>query len=78
MNNEHLQVSIEELEAERRNLLEKARSLPEREYVVELLFNIILGAKNLSPQSPKGSAVWNELIQINQKYSEVGELFTEL
>lgn len=78
MNNEHLQVSIEELEAERRNLLEKARSLPEREYVVELLFNIILGAKNLSPQSQKGSAVWNELIQINQKYREVGELFTEL
>lgn len=47
INNEQLQISIEELEDERKKLLEKARNLPEREYVVELLFNIILRARKL-------------------------------
>lgn len=73
-----MQISLEELEEEKRKLLERVETQPEREYVVELLFNILLGAKHLSPQSPKGNLLWNELIQINQKCSEVGELFTEL
>jgi hypothetical protein len=78
VNNEKLQISLEELEEEKRKLLEKAETQPEREYVVELLFNILLGAKHLSPQSPKGNSLWNELVQINQNCTEVGELFTEL
>jgi hypothetical protein len=69
---------LKSLRKRERKLLEKAETQPEREYVVELLFNILLGAKHLSPQSPKGNSLWNELVQINQNCTEVGELFTEL
>jgi len=68
-NNERLQMSVEELEQERIKLLEKAKSLPEREYVVELLFNVLLGASKVTPQSQRGSSIWNELVQINQNCS---------
>lgn len=58
--------------------MEKAKKLPEREYVVELVFNVLLGARGVSSESEKGTTLWNQLVKINQECGEVGELFSEL
>ena len=62
---------------EKEDLLQRLQANPQQEWVIELVFNLLLKVGGLTGQTPKGSELWNHLMSLNSEF-KAEQLFMAL
>jgi len=56
--------TIEEIQTENEHLKQLLQTYPQPEYILELIFNILLYFSKIPAKSEEGKSLWDDLIEI--------------